>query len=495
MPSLIILSAATLAATYILLRALAYLKHNAREPTYVVGSVPFITHLVGMLTQGGRYYVRMRFVVNSLQTLQRIDRHILTVAFSPIQARACATTMGVSRAGMATIAGEKQLTEDGYLRSLPRSFAAGTSPGAGLDQLNRSAIANFATSFDDQWTNRGRVTVKLYDWIRHELFSATTNAIYGPHNPFRRRENEEAWFTFESSIFTSLQARDRLVCELRRYFEADHHLEASQFVQLRYEHNAEFGLSLDDTARTEIGQVAAGIVNSVPSAFWMVWQVFSDPVVYADCRREVEQLLVTTDATNGTGTPMIDIAQVRTRCPILVSTWQEVMRFHGISTAARIVQEDTMVDDQFLLKKGGVVLMPNAVIHSDESLLGPTAGQFNHKRFVKGQGPQTTTRHPATAFRDFGGGHVLCPGRHFASTEILGLVALLLVRFDIRPVGGGQWTLPSTHNAMDRAVPLLKKDVVVELVPKGPPKLHVVFSDSNSGINIVAEDSIANDGQ
>ena len=176
----------------------------------------------------------------------------------------------------------------------------------------------------------------------------------------------------------------------------------------------------------------------------MVWQVLADPVISENCRHEAKQLV----RTSPDGAHSIDLADVMTACPILVSTWQEVLRFHGTSIRARVIKENILVDDHYLLKKGGIVMMPNAVIHSDPSLWGPTVGQFNHRRFLKGV-KDGESRYPAAAFRgDFGGGHALCPGRHFASTEVLALVALL-VRFYVRPVGG-EWTEPDKDNVMER---------------------------------------------
>ncbi|KAI5922159.1 cytochrome P450 [Camillea tinctor] len=511
MPSIIVLSVAGIAAAYVFLRALASLTHDPREPKQIIGKIPFISPLIGMLYEKGRYYIRMRdehglpiytlrvpgpplYVVNSLSMIQRIDRHISTVAFSPIQARACDKAMAVSKDGMDKIAGEKKLTEDGYLRSFPRASAPAVSPGRGLDALNREAVSKFAATFD-RLAAQGCATVKLFAWVQHEIFAATTHAMYGPHNPFRHGGNEKAWFEYEAGILTmlmdfmpsifarrSLQARDVMVAEFERYFQESRHEDGSLFVQLRQKHNLAFGLSISDTAHTEVGQVAAGIINTAPTAFWAAWQILADPVVYEDCRSEVAQLV----QTDPDGVCTIDLAQVRTACPILVSTWQEVLRFHGISIAARIIQEDTLVDNKYFLKKGGVVLMPNAVIHSDQSLWGPTAGEFNHKRFLKAK-KDGSTRHPAAAFRGFGGGHVLCPGRHFASTEILSLLALLLVRFDVRPVGG-KWVEPGKNMVMDRACPLPKDDVEVELTPKSDQKWRIIFSDSDQGINIVAED-------
>lgn len=284
----------------------------------------------------------------------------------------------------------------------------------------------------------------------------------------------------------SLKARERLVAEFNKYFGQDKHLEGSLFVKLRLEHNLRFGLGLDDTAHTEVGQVNASVSNTVPGAFWAVWQTFADPAVYEDCLREALQL-VQTDSAAGVCT--MDLAQVRTACPVLVSTWQEVLRFHGTSISARVIQEDTVIDDQYLLKKGGMVIMPTRVVHTDEAIWGPTANQFDHKRFLKAstKGGGTGKRAPAAAFRGFGGGAVLCPGRHFVSTEILALTALLLVRFHVRPTSG-RWVEPSKDFLMNTAFPTPLDKVDVELTPKDNNKWHVVFSDNNKGINITNED-------
>ncbi|KAI0378527.1 cytochrome P450 [Hypomontagnella monticulosa] len=408
MPSAIVLSVVGIAATYVFLRALAFLSQDSREPSSITGTIPFISPLIGMLHEKGGYYVRMRdkynlpiytlrvpgpplYVVNSLSMIQRIDRHIVTVPFAPIQIRACDKAMAVSSQGMEKITGEKRLAEDGYFRSFPRVTAPAASPGPGLDALNRAAVGNFAATLD-KLASQGRTTIKLFHWVRHELFAATMDATYGPFNPFRHAKIEEEWFTYESGIMTllmdfmpnifarpSLKARDVMVAEFTRYFEENKHLDGSLLIQLRQKHNSAFGLDAKDTAHTEIGQVAAGIVNTAPTAFWLIWQVLADPVVYEDCLREVSKLV----QTGPDGVRTIDLAHIRTACPILVSTWQEILRFHGTSIAARIIQEDTLVDSQYLLKKGGVVLMPNTVIHSDQSLWGPTTGQFNHKRFLK----------------------------------------------------------------------------------------------------------------
>lgn len=63
MPSSIVIAVAGVAATYVFLRALAILTQDSREPKAVVGTIPFLSTLVGMLTLKGHYYRRLRLVV------------------------------------------------------------------------------------------------------------------------------------------------------------------------------------------------------------------------------------------------------------------------------------------------------------------------------------------------------------------------------------------------------------------------------------------------
>lgn len=62
MPSIIILSVAGAAAAYVFLLALAHFKHDPREPEAIIGTIPFISPLIGMITQKGEYYIHLRYV-------------------------------------------------------------------------------------------------------------------------------------------------------------------------------------------------------------------------------------------------------------------------------------------------------------------------------------------------------------------------------------------------------------------------------------------------
>lgn len=120
---------------------------------------------------------------------------------------------------------------------------------------------------------------------------------------------------------------------------------------------------------------------------------------------------------------------------------REVLRFRTVGTSARLVMEDHMLNGEYLLKKGGLVMLPGPVQHSDTTVWGANALEFDHTRFM-----QPDKRIPATAFRAFGGGASLCPGRHFATTIILNFTAMLVMKSDVIPVGG-KWPHVTTNKA------------------------------------------------
>ncbi|OTA98758.1 hypothetical protein M426DRAFT_44145, partial [Hypoxylon sp. CI-4A] len=202
--------------------------------------------------------------------------------------------------------------------------------------------------------------------------------------------------------------------------------------------------------------------NTVPSAFWVIYRIFSDPAVLQDCREEVKQAVEEGPEGNST----VNLTFILNACPILFSTYNEVFRFRGMANSVRIVSGDHMLDNRFLVKKGGLIMISARAQHSDADVWGENVGQFYHKRFSKQQ-DGNNKRLSAVAFRGFGGGTTLCPGRHFATSEILLLATLLLLRFDIEPVGGTSWVIPS--NAKPSQAEAMEKtddDIEIRLVPR-----------------------------
>jgi cytochrome P450 len=262
------------------------------------------------------------------------------------------------------------------------------------------------------------------------------------------------------------QAREVLVQSFATYFSAGCPEDASDFMKARYNHIVDNQIAdVQDIARLEVAGAFSIITNSAPTAFWLMYHIFSDPAALEDCRRELSLLVHERE-----GVCYIDVGTIKASCPTLHSTFHEVMRYYGVAQSIRVVLEDHKLNDALLLRKDSMVMMPATVQHFDPSAWGSDVNQFAYKRFMKpiseGNEPnfdaKTSNR---GAFRGFGGGLHLCPGRHFAVAEILSLVAISILRFDIVPAGGKQWpslrreTLSSKGSAI--IMPDLDLDVMM----------------------------------
>lgn len=136
-----------------------------------------------------------------------------------------------------------------------------------------------------------------------------------------------------------------------------------------------------------------------------------------------------------------------------------------MANSVRVVAEDHMLDNRYLLKKGGLVMISARAQHSNPDVWGADVHEFHHRRFLK---QVSGKRFNPVAFRGFGGGTTLCPGRHFATVEILMLAAMLLLRFDVRPAAGNApWPRPSTaRSSQAEAMEQPDVDIEVEFVPR-----------------------------
>jgi Cytochrome P450 len=316
------------------------------------------------------------------------------------------------------------------------------------------------------------------------------------------RDFESDLITILIGVLPSIMARKgiagrtRVVNAFERYFQAGGHEKASVFMRNRYAASFKHGVPIKDIARYEVGGSLAVLVNTAPSAFWMLLYVFSFPEVLQDIRREIGSILTTATDNTGTKFHSLDITSVKTSCPLLTSTFQEVLRLRSMGTSIRQVMEDTVLDDQWLLKKDCMIQMPSRVIHEDSSIWGTDVDEFYPRRFMKDASHKTETGRPPkpAAFRAFGGGTTLCPGRHFATNEILAVVSMFVMRYDMVPMAG-EWTMPDTYNTNVAAV-IMEPDTDIDVeisLRQGFEDGKWAFSvkDSEKIFSMVAEDQLA----
>ncbi|KAK8108112.1 uncharacterized protein PG998_010125 [Apiospora kogelbergensis] len=482
--------------------------HDPREPPLAPASLPIVGHMFGMMKSKFNYYVDLSkqtdapiftmslpgqkmYVVTKPELVQKVQKMHKVLAFPPIEAKFSSTVCGASLEAQEIL--DKNTNGDegdhGLSMETYTAMREALKPGALLDDMNRKMIQEIAMSLDTLQPAKGQSRrFGMYTWLRDAITMATTRSVYGPMNPYEDKSIADSFWEFESGLISILvgvlpwltarkpiAARTRVAKAFEEYYRAGGVKEASALARMRYQVEVDNKVPLEDIARYEVGGSIAVLVNTAPSAFWTLLLLHSHPGLIEDIRKEIDACTETSSPANGgTAIKSLDIATLKENCPLLLSSYQEGLRYTSMGTSVREVMEDTYLEG-FLLKKGAMLQMPSRVIHQDAGLWGPDVTQFNPRRFLA---EEKKNRPSDVCFRAFGGGKTLCPGRHFATNEILAVVALFIARFDMKPVGGA-WKHPSTMNTNVAAVVMQPDDdIEVEVMTREG------FEDAKWSINL-----------
>ncbi|KAK2593009.1 hypothetical protein QQS21_009299 [Conoideocrella luteorostrata] len=473
--------------------------HDRREPPLAPQSIPLIGHVIGLARNKFDYYVQLRHVLNPLPSLdelkltlpcpsqqteypiftlsllgqkmyvvtkpdliQDVQKRYKILAFPPIEAKYASKVCGSSPEAQAILATNVNGDEGDFGLSM-ESYAAtraALKPGPQLDDMNRVMLHEIEIALDKLEPAVGQSRrIGIYAWLRNVITTATTGSIYGPMNPFNDKAVADAFWEFESGLtlifvgilpsLTSrkpIAARNKVASAFEAYYKSGGFEKASALVRFRYQANRRNNLPTEDMARYDIGVAIAALTNSTPAAFWALLLFHSHPGLIGDIREEIDACTETT-SLNGSTVKTLDISTIKEACPLLLSSYQEMLRYSSIGTSVREVMEDTYLD-QWLLKKGAMLQLPSRIIHQDPALWGANAADFRPRRFLAEE-KQSLPRN--VCFRGFGGGKTLCPGRHFATNEVLAIVAVFISRLDMKPVEG-MWNQPTTANTNVAAV-------------------------------------------
>ncbi|KAI0843827.1 cytochrome P450 [Daldinia vernicosa] len=481
MPSTLALVALGVAAIYGFLQFVLNSTQDAREPPVAERSIPFLSPIMGIIKYKTLYYNNIRkegnrlpiytlrlpriraYIINATELIPVLQRQWRTISFTPIMASAGQTALGMSQAGTDIL--QKDITSDSNsVVGLMPIMARVMAPGPSLNSMVRTAVKVMTNSIDKlEQGNEAYTKIKLYEWTRHEILMATTEAVFGPKNPYRDPTIESAWRTFEPSYLSiaisplkpltspkAFQAREVLATSFVSYLENNGPETASDFIRAAHTHHVSHGFTTNDLARFEIGHTHAINGSTAPTTWWLLWHLYSDPVVLNEVRQELERLVVDTSEPHAEKTRTLDLSLLPKHTPILHSTLNETLRFRTMAAAVRLCLEDHLLDGKYLLKKGGIVIVPQPLHHSSTSAWGEDVGHFNHRRFIPGSGAagketESNKRkaYDKAAFLAFGGGHTLCPGRHFSTMEILAFAAMMVLRFDVEPAIGDRWVEPT----------------------------------------------------
>ncbi|KEQ82176.1 cytochrome P450 [Aureobasidium pullulans EXF-150] len=460
-------------------------KAGVQEPPALRTRIPFIGHIIGIAIHGLRYFgkacegsdepivtidflVSKVYLVNKSSAVAQVQRNAKVITFDPFLDSAAERMVNVSKRGLKLLTGKENGGGD-----LNRKIVKAMHPallGPGLDVANRNMVNNLSKSVDELASFSGK-SFDLYAWAKHAITIASTDAVWGPKNPIKDPENEAAFWDFDShlrllvfNIFPSIIARkaylgrEKVVSAFVRYYNEGGQHEASELAQARWRVQHEGGAATEDIARMETATVLGVVSNTTPSSFWMLYDVYSRPALLSQLRDEVREHAL---KKNESGEMTIDLAAMRDNCPNLLATFQEVLRTHSNSAPTRFVTDDVVLNEKFLLKKGRVLLMPGMNMNYEPSIWGDDSQKFDPTRFKK----ETLKQRP-TSFMSFGASPSLCPGRHFASGEILGMAAMMILRYDITPASG-KWTMPKFwKGAIAASMPFPAEPFNVTITPR-----------------------------
>ena len=377
------------------------------------------------------------------------------------------------------------------------------APGPGFQEMLHTANQTIAEDLNAlSKRDTAHMRVDLWQWVKHEVTHATTESVYGPMNPYRDSAVEKGfWYVqclfFYPSLLPCLikaqdthinrdfsngtmrllsgQALSRILapkgCHGRAtvvtafldYFKTGRYQSGSDLVKARIK-VMERELAQSDIAALECVNGQAILVNTVPTAFWTLWQIYSNERILQAVREEVDAITSVRD-----GQKTIALRNLKD-LPILASTIQETLRHRSCGIGARMVLEDTVLENRYHLKKGSYVMFDNRSLHLHKPTWGSDNEAFNMRRFITTADQRRIQR--SGAFRGFGGGANLCPGKDFATLEVMALVAMLVARFDMIP-DGGCWSDPQ---------PDLSNVSLAIAPPRSKVFVHIVEREGCNGV-------------
>ncbi|KAF2178173.1 cytochrome P450 [Zopfia rhizophila CBS 207.26] len=438
-------SIAAFAFFLILLDKLLGIKKDVSEPPFIPMSVPYFGHLMGVMGGKISYYARLSrqygykiyslampggriYIVNSPDLISTIQKHPRVLSFWFIEASLTKNLGGISnkanslllenaQGGQQGDKGENSLVVDG-MKVRHKAMSC--------DHLDKMTLAAIERAKKEIYLPANTTKeVELWDWVQHMFSLAVCSSVYGPDNPYEDQNLERGLSEFADHTPTFLTglpqwlfvpkayaAREAIVARFQDYFAAKSDQHGSELVKVKAEVLRQYGVTEGDIARFEAVNGFGILLNLLPTAFWTIHHIFSDPEALETVRKEAMSALLL-EHEDALPSSVAGLTKLE-RLPTLTSTMKESLRFHASGAAARMVMEDRMLNGQFLLKRNSYVFIPNKSIHFDRDRQGDSVDQFIASRFGRQNGVKM---HPA-AFRGFGGGVKLRPGRVFSTNPI-----------------------------------------------------------------------------
>jgi cytochrome P450 len=343
--------------------------------------------------------------------------------------------------------------------NLERVHTTTLSPGPELNRLISAQLPYASAKIN---AVPDGTAMDIWHWLQHIFLVSGMDALLGPENLFRQRpELESSVWEFLGAMDTLLvgfltsilapkacKAREVLRDAISQWVKEGHCERSSPFMRQSVATiQQQAGLDAERSFEFVIIGILSALNNMVPATFWSLMYLYQRPDALEKVRKDLQQPGVIRIEGNDR---IINVLQLHKTCPLLKELLREVLRTMAANKDGRYVLEDTVIGDKYLIKKGGLVITNGKSIHLSADLWGSDAGEFNPDRFSDSlQGTFTAKpgepakRVLSGAWRGFGGGTTICPGRHLAQLEIFGFIAMFVLKFDMLPEKGDELVLPS----------------------------------------------------
>ncbi|KAK7698549.1 hypothetical protein SLS64_012417 [Diaporthe eres] len=312
--------------------------------------------------------------------------------------------------------------------------------------------------------------VSLWKWCAHVLVETSIQAFFGPS--FLRlspgfiadylRFDEDYWRLKAKYPKAAATAKENCVSAIHRWLQRPA-LERTDACWMVAKFEQDFmNMSICDKA-----QLAALLFinievingNAYKSCFWLLAHVLHDQNLLKEIRTEIDQAFL--NQSHAYSSP--NITCLLEDCPLLNSTYDEVLRYTNNAMGVRLVVSQTKIGGK-TLRPGRKLLMPYRQMHLDRDVWGPGAANFDPDRFMRNKSLSRSS-----SFRPCGGGNGYCPGRFLARREVFVFAAIVLRRFELGLLpssNGGKPKFPDLDESTRTGAilsPVAGQDVILQV--------------------------------
>ncbi|KGO43074.1 Cytochrome P450 [Penicillium expansum] len=301
----------------------------------------------------------------------------------------------------------------------------------------------------------------FYAWLQSQVTPSVIEAMMGSRLLEMYPDIVEDFWEFEHQVAnysrglprwiipSAYETRDRLLANIKAWNrlanrESDYTQHGgegpewdeyfgSKFIKAREDYLRKYGMDEDSIASENLALLFGANANAVPAVFWYIFESFKDLELQENLKTELQDCLKPE-------TGDLDIPKLSTK-PLLQSTYAEVLRLRVTTSTIRTNEDANFrLGPDYTIGKNMIMTIFSSVTAYNRQAWEATRpetvtiplDEFWPERFVRKDkiDANFSLEGLTECWMPYGGGHRMCPGRHFAKNEIIGTLGVLLELFE-----------------------------------------------------------------